>query len=213
LPDLEECLGLVLYSDYCKGTAMERQSTRKVQAGTGARFARPDVGSEPKLILFSGPPGCGKTTLAQRVAASFRFPLLAKDRIQQVLREAVPKATGMDGYRLMLALADEQLALGVSVILDAVFPLGPFRDEAREIAARHGARWKPVVCHCSDRSVWQGRMDNRVQYVPHWTPVGWDEVERVLTYYSPWSKGEALFLDSVEPVVSNFARLVKYLEE
>ena len=166
---------------------------------------------EPTLVLFSGLPGCGKTTLARRVAQQFRIPLFSKDRVQRVLRDHIPEATGMDGYHLMLDLAEEQLGLGIPVVLDAVFPLLELRQAAREMAARHGARWRPVVCHYSEENLYRRRLEERVQYTPGWTPLGWEEVERVRTYYQPWPDGEALTLDAVEPIEANFARLVDYL--
>jgi len=166
----------------------------------------------PMLILFSGLPGCGKTTLTRQVAATLHAPLLAKDRVQRVLRDHVPGAAPVDGYRLLIDLADEQLSLGVSVVLDAVFPLAGFRDEARAVAARLGARFRPVYCYCSDEAVWRARVEARVQYVPGWTPVGWDEVERLRAFYEPWDPAAALFVDALAPPDANLTRVLAYVQ-
>ena len=166
---------------------------------------------DPALILFSGLPGCGKTTLARRVAGTLRAPLFAKDRVQRVLRDHVPGAAPLDGYRLLLDLADEQLALGLSVVLDAVFPLDGFRATAREIATQQSVAFRPVCCYCSDEAVWRARMDTRTQYVPGWDPVGWDEVERLRPLYQPWPPQTALFVDAVQSIDENLQRVVRYL--
>jgi predicted kinase len=167
----------------------------------------------PTLVLFSGLPGCGKTTLARQVATTLHAPLLAKDRVQRVLRDHVPGAAPVDGYRLLLDLADEQLDLGLSVVLDAVFPLAGFRDEAQAVAARHAARFRPVYCYCSDEAVWRARVEARVQYVPGWTPVGWDGVERLRAFYEPWDPAAALFVDALDPPADNLARVLAYLRD
>jgi predicted kinase len=164
------------------------------------------------LILFSGLPGCGKTTLARGLAEQRQIPLFAKDRVQRVLRDHVAEAGAADGYHLLLDLADEQLGLKLSVILDAVFPLPGFRQTAQEIAARHAVRFFPVCCFCSDEGVWRERMGERRQYVPGWTPLGWEEVERLRPIYQPWAPGEALFLDACEAPERNLARLVAALD-
>jgi predicted kinase len=168
---------------------------------------------DPTLVLFSGLPGCGKTTLARQVATALHAPLLAKDRVQRVLRDHVPGAAPVDGYRLLIDLAGEQLGLGVSVVLDGVFPLAEFRAEAQAIAARHAARFRPVYCYCSDEAVWRARGAARVQYVPGWTPSGWEEVERLRGFYEPWDPAAALFVDALAPPASNLARVVAYVQD
>ncbi len=159
---------------------------------------------DPTLILFTGMPGSGKTTLARMVARALRLPVFSKDRVQRVLRDhhLVDENTG-DGYYIILDMADEQLDLGVSVILDATFPLDHFRTVASEIAARHSARFCAVYCYCSDDAIWQERMEQRVQYVPGWRPVGWDAVLRMRAYYQPWG-ANALPVDSLLPPEENF---------
>ena len=164
------------------------------------------------LVLFSGLPGTGKTALAHRVARHLHIPLFAKDRIQSALRvRGLADSKTPDGYHLMLDLADEQLGLGVSVVLDAVFPMEEFRLAARDIAYRHSATFRPIHCYCSELSVWRDRMQGREQYVPNWTPVGWEAVERLQAMYEPWNPETTLFVDSLNNFEDNLILVIDWI--
>ncbi len=164
------------------------------------------------LILFSGLPGCGKTTLARYTAQQFKIPLFAKDRFQRVLRDKVAHATAIDGYWVMMDQAAEQLSLGLSVILDAVFPKHGFRDIVRQMVSEYEARFRPVCCYFSDETLWRSRLANRVhQYVPDWEPVGWDKILQIRDEYEDWNQEECLHLDAKSSIARNQQNLVDYL--
>ncbi len=167
---------------------------------------------KPRLILFSGLPGCGKTSLAQAVARRLRLPLFAKDRLQRVLRDEAPGAPLTTAYRLLLDQAEEQLGLGLGVVLDAVFPPARFRQAAREIAARRGVALAVVQCVCSDEALWRARLDSRPEIVPGWPPEGWAEVERLRPIWQPWPPGETLVVDAIHPFESNLAAILAYID-
>ena len=79
-----------------------------------------------KLIIFSGLPGAGKSTLAEETARRLGIPVFAKDWLEASLltSEMSPanpqKPLGSAGYQLLSMLARRQLLLGQSAILDSV---------------------------------------------------------------------------------------------
>ncbi len=168
----------------------------------------------PLLMVFTGLPGCGKTTLARQVARSLRIPLFSKDRFQSALvqQQLAPRATAA-GYLLILDQTDEQLGLGVSCIVDAVFPMAGFRQRLDEITAHHGANLMVVHCLCSDETIWRERMKDREQYHEHWTPVGWEEVERLRKVYEPWpASTPTLRIDSINNPVDNLSMILSWID-
>src|SRR5690349_24639146 len=55
---------------------------------------------EPTLVIISGPPGSGKTTLAHRLAAAIGCPAVCRDEIKEGLAHATPGLTAAPGDEL-----------------------------------------------------------------------------------------------------------------
>ena len=108
----------------------------------------------PLLVVVSGAPGSGKTTLAGRISEELRLPLLAKDRIKEALGDALgmpPDVSGSErlgraAYAAMFALAAETLVAGQGVIVESNFRRGSSEREIRGIGARPD---NVRLVHCS----------------------------------------------------------------
>lgn len=165
----------------------------------------------PRLIQFTGLPGTGKTTLARATARELRLPWLAKDHFEAILmRGDLTNGHSAHSYEFLFHTADAQLALGLGVVLDAVFPLPGFRDHVAQIAAAHGASLHIIHTTCTDETLHRQRIAERPVTVP-WTPVSWVEVERLRAVYVPWPPDAVLTLDAVNPLAENTRRLHAYL--
>lgn len=172
------------------------------------------AGDRMQLIVFSGLPGAGKSTLADATGRQLGVPVFAADWLLGSL-------TPFGGYyldglldigsELLTTLAVRQLALGQSAILD--FPAEDLltRHRWQTLAGQAGSDFKVVVCVCSDPQVHQARLENRERGIPGWHEGGnWANVQRRLAEFPPWH-GDVLTIDTVQPHESNVAAVLGYL--
>lgn len=98
---------------------------------------KPSRASETALVVISGLPGTGKSTVAaafSRISGALR---LNSDLLRQELHQTgqYSEANKSGIYRLMFERARAALAAGKSVCLDATFYREDLRDEVRRLAA------------------------------------------------------------------------------
>lgn len=156
------------------------------------------------LVVFSGLPGVGKTTIAREVARAMDAVYLRIDSIEQVLRDAGCQVEG-EGYSVAHAVAEDNLRLGRNVVADCVNPWPLTRGEWRSVADRAGVRAVDVEIVCSDAGVHRRRVESRAADIsghrlPTWTEV----VERD---YRPWT-GERLVIDTARLDIEQSARAI-----
>jgi len=170
-----------------------------------------------KLILFTGLPGTGKSTIAEAVGRKLGIPVFAKDWLEgTLLHSNVVAGDAMDqlgsaGYNLLTALAERQLMLGQSAILDSVASTRSIRRTWMGLKQKYNADWRVIECICSDSALHLERLNGRQRGIPGWHELEWSEVERVRSYYVPW-EGDRLILDMVQPVHENIFTALKYCE-
>lgn len=105
--------------------------------------------TKPTLVVVTGMPSSGKTTVAEGLARQLRLPLLAKDAIKESLFASLGAddvhssgRLGAASYGLIFALARIVLGSGASLIVEANF----FRDQEREFASLPTHRLVQVHC-------------------------------------------------------------------
>lgn len=173
----------------------------------------------PTLVLMTGPPGTGKSTLAAHAADTLGAPVLgwdwamagmtSFDTIGTTLRALPHLEHRRVGWSILWNLATAQLRRGCSVVLDGVA-----RDTevegTRALAAATEANSFVVATSCSDRVLHRARVEGRTRNIPGWHELDWDHVADLLSRWEQPADID-LHLDAVRPLETNISLLTALL--
>ena len=141
------------------------------------------------LILLKGHPGCGKSTLAKRIAFSLRCPLIDKD----VSRDSLDGLSSVSrnelnviSYDIMLGYVAAQLQLGLTVVCDSPLSRIELFHRAVSICEAKSAKSRIVLIEvkCLNEATWMHRLESRgrEQLDTH-KPKTWNELQVLINSY------------------------------
>lgn len=156
------------------------------------------------LIVLSGLPGVGKTTIARELAAAMGAVHVRIDTIEQALRNTGLNVEG-EGYCVAYAVAEDNLRLGRIVLADCVNPWPLTRDEWRSVADRAGVRAVVLEIVCSDIVEHRRRVESRSTDIAGHVLPAWTEV--VERDYRPWDS-DRVVIDTARLDVEESVRAI-----
>jgi predicted kinase len=159
------------------------------------------------LIIFSGLPGVGKTTVARELAHNIGAVYLRIDSMEQAILASGIASQPLDaGYRVAYAIAGDNLRLGRTVIADSVNPLQITRDAWVDIANRMQVGAIEIEVKCSDVREHRRRVESRIADIPGSRLPAWEEV--VSREYHPWDR-EHLVIDTAGRTVEQSVNRIR----
>lgn len=173
----------------------------------------------PTLMLITGLPGTGKSTVADEAAALLAAPVLAHDwamsglrpfaAIQGALDSMTPPGHQPVGWSILCALARAQIRRGSSVVLDGVARAAS-ADQCRAVAIQESAQFLTVLTECTDVDIHRSRIETRSRSIRNWYEVDWDGVQRSRATWDP-PKPIDLLLETTDAPAKNSERLARLI--
>lgn len=142
------------------------------------------------LLIFSGLPGTGKTTLSQQLAQRIKAVHLRIDTIEQNLRDLCGLQVEGEGYRLAYAIAADNLTLNLDVVADSCNSIELTRREWEQVAIDAQAKYVNIEVICSDRHEHRRRIESRVSNISGLKLPTWNDVQN--REYHDWSKSRVV---------------------
>jgi predicted kinase len=138
---------------------MARRPSAECRRGAGIAFSGErdlgyncEVASLPTLVVVSGPPGSGKTTLAHLVARAVGCPAICRDEIKEGMVHATPGFVPGPGDELTMrtlptffSVLDLLLRAGVTTVAEAAFQDRVWRPRLEPLASLAQIR----IVHCT----------------------------------------------------------------
>ncbi|NHZ71653.1 MAG: AAA family ATPase [Aquificales bacterium] len=122
--------------------------------------------SKPFLIVVTGRPAAGKSTLANWLSKELKLPVVSKDNIREVLFDRLgwkdrdwARQLGRVSIDLMFYFAQTQLANGHSIIMDNAFHPDPTTPRLLELKKQINAEIIQIICDANSEILFQRFME------------------------------------------------------
>jgi len=154
----------------------------------------------PKLIVFAGLPGVGKTTLAQRLAKANDAAYLRIDTIEQAMARSTLKISPAEdaGYEVAYHVAKDNLLLGHDVVADSVNPIQITRTAWTNVARQCDAQLIQVEIVCSDMTEHRRRVEGRLADIENHRMPTWEDVQNHA--YDHWATDRIIIDTANKPI-------------
>jgi predicted kinase len=112
------------------------------------------------LIIVSGPPASGKTTVAEFLASELGLPLLARDGIKESLFDTLgsgdvawSRLLGGASYELLYYLVEVELRAGRSVIAESNFVVPDSAERLSQLCERYEGSSLEIHCTAAPETI------------------------------------------------------------
>lgn len=167
---------------------------------------------EKKIIVITGLPGVGKSTLAKSIAQELRIPVFSVDPIESaIIHSKIKKSfkTGVAAYLISEVLASEQLEVGISVVIDSVSPVQEARNMWNDLSEKYNA--KKIIIECVlETKLHQKRINLREKHLYGFTEITWEDVLNRQKDYLPWTE-KHLILDTSQSKEDLLEKALAYI--
>jgi len=175
------------------------------------------------IIIITGYPGTGKTTLGRQLAEKYSLPFISKDGIKEILFESLgwkdrewSMKLGSASYDLLFYLVREVLRLKKPIILETHFTPQSAK-EFIELETEYEVLPLQIIC-TADPAVILDRVKNRVssgeRHPGHVDDTRFEELkERVDTEYQPLKiGGEKIMVDTTDFERLDYRPIYEFIE-
>ena len=113
----------------------------------------------PLLIVVTGPPATGKTTVGEELARRLRVPFISKDLLKETLYDVFGYGDELEekldraALALVFTVVETQLEAGVSVVAESNFDADTDTAPFRRIVREHEVRLVQIHCRASTDAV------------------------------------------------------------
>ena len=133
--------------------------------------------SRPALILVTGLPGTGKTTLSKEISADFSSPLISKDSIKEIIFDEMgwedrrwSQQVGQATYRIMDYVIESQLQAGNNLILESNFSAKFDNAKFQSWQKKYNFKAVQILCHADSKVLFErfkARVENDERHPGH----------------------------------------------
>jgi predicted kinase len=154
------------------------------------------------FLVVSGLPGTGKSAVADAVAGRLRAVHLSIDPVEDAMLGAGLErgwATGVAAYEAVRAMAEINLSLGMSVVVDAVNDSEAARSTWRNASAAVGRPVTFALLTVPSLAEHRRRLEGRERGLVNIPEPTWERVQARADAYEPWL-GPCSVIDASGPL-------------